>query len=183
MPAPTDQSARLHFTFSHEQHCAGHQQRGDDKKQKGKQPFTRVPNRSKLIGSVETRLQPTTDSDILPFLCGIKRTHTAKRRNSSAPFNWQEHRVNLTSRSLLPVTSAPSHPPSCSCHHPWSSTGRSLWSWSPRRQCRSPGGCYLSSERKHFHAHVPSLRVNTTIVMWRKTPAAACHWGVGTHQV
>lgn len=54
--------------------------------------------------------------------------------------------ISLTSMFLLPVTSAPSHLQSCSCRHPWSSTGQSLWSWSLHKRCHSPTGCYLNKE-------------------------------------
>lgn len=61
--------------------------------------------------------------------------------------------VTRTSKSLLPAMSAPSHPPSCSCHHPWFWTSQSLWSWSPHRQCRSLEGYYLDRAKKGFRGN------------------------------
>lgn len=76
------------------------------------------------------------------FHTAEQQIYVSKNTRSSSS---SSSRLNLTSMFLLPVTSAPSHPRSYSCHRPWSLTGQSLWSWSLHRRCHSPTGCYLSN--------------------------------------
>lgn len=83
----------------------------------------------------------------------------------------------LTSRFLLPGTSAPSHPQSCSCRRPWSWTGQSLWSWSLHRRCRSPAGCCLSNSMFWVFLHINAFKmvlVETSVCkhlsMWHEDP-------------
>lgn len=79
--------------------------------------------------------------------------------------------VTLTSMFLLPVTSAPSHLQSCSCRHPWSSTGQNLWSWSLHTRCHSPTGCCLNNEIGFFSGIINAFKIVLTsfVLAWRPT--------------